>query len=104
MVKPDVLVEMAVSARTKGDVDALEKALRHRLTAPRIRYLGDKEANWADISSPADPTALVFERVTNMWDAVLERAARRTGKSWPTPATAAADLLARIIHGDRSVA
>jgi hypothetical protein len=84
---------MAVSARTKRDVDALEEALCQRLTAPSVRYLGDKEANWGEISSPADPTALVFERVTNMWDALLERVARRTGKSWPTPAAAAADIL-----------
>jgi hypothetical protein len=94
MIEADAaLAEVAVSARTKADVDALEQALCERLSSPRVRYLGDKEANWGEISSPADPTALVFERVTNMWDALLERLARRTGRSWPTPAAAAADFL-----------
>src|SRR5262245_45944974 len=64
MTKQEPLIEMAVLARTVGDVNALEEALYRRLNDPRVRYLGDKEANWAEISSPADPTALVFERVT----------------------------------------
>jgi hypothetical protein len=101
MVKVDPVIEMAVSARTIGDVDALEEALRRRLAAPRARYLGDKEANWAEISSPADPTALVFERVTNMWDALIEVAARRAGRAdWPTPAAAAAAFLGAAGIGD----
>src|SRR5262249_36016038 len=32
-------------------------------------------------------------RVTNMWDALIERVARRTDKSWPTPAAAATAIL-----------
>ncbi len=91
----DSIVQMAMTAHTRSDVEQLETALRTRLHGPKIRYLGDKEANWSEISSPADPTALIFERVTNMWDAVLELFARRAGSapSWASPTEAAAALL-----------
>lgn len=89
----DPIITAAVSCRTRADVEALEETLRHRLDAPKDRFLGDSEANWSAVSSPADAAAVLFERNTNMWDALVEMEAQRAGRTdWPTPAAAAADL------------
>lgn len=73
----DHIVSAALAARTVTDVDSLEKLLRTALGEHPVRYLGDQEANWSSISSPADATSVLFERATNMFDAIIEFEAER---------------------------
>lgn len=75
----DPIVAAALAARTNADVDRLEELLKKAFGGEHPRYLGDEETNWSTISSPADPTSLLFERVTNMIDAALELEAERRG-------------------------
>lgn len=70
------IVKMALGARTKADVDALEEALR-AAGAQRIRFLGDREANWSPLSNTADSKAILFERATNEFDSLLELEVQR---------------------------
>ena len=72
MSRTDPIVAQAINARTIEDALRLEWALTKRLGTRNRRFLGDREANFSALSSPADPTAVLFERVTNMWDAVIE--------------------------------
>jgi hypothetical protein len=67
------LVEMALRARTRDDVDSLEERLQQEGVF-RERYLGDNEANFSSLSTAADPRVLIFERVTNAFDAMVELA------------------------------
>lgn len=90
------LISQALKARTVADVEALEKALERALGGARIRYLGDSATNWSSLSSGVDPQTVLFERVTNMWDAVLERMAAAIPlekRRWTSPADAAQALL-----------
>jgi len=90
----DPLIATALNARTRADVDRLEAELVKHFGRKQSRYLGDNEANWSSVASGVDPRAVIFERVTNMWDAVIEAEALRCGKtSFPDPAAAARDLL-----------
>ncbi len=72
------LVELALAARTVDDVSALETALRSA-GAIRERYLGDNDVNFSALSTSADPRVLIFERVTNAFDAMVERRIREEG-------------------------
>ncbi|HWY18595.1 MAG TPA: hypothetical protein VNY27_07780 [Solirubrobacteraceae bacterium] len=84
------LIHTAINARTIADVDRLEGELIKRFGIRRTRYLGDNESNWSSVASSVDPRGIVFERVTNMWDAVIEATAqRRSDFSQPSPAAAA---------------
>ncbi len=65
------IVELALNARTVADVDALETELRAH-GATDIRFLGDRETNWSTLSNAADPKPLLFERVTNQFDALID--------------------------------
>lgn len=99
MSRTDSIVEQAVNVRTMEDVRRLESALTGQLGMVTKRFLGDREANFSALSSPADPTSVPFERVTNMWDAVIELAALRLGRhDWLTPADAVAELFG-VRHG-----
>lgn len=73
----DPIVSAAVNARTVTHIDNLENLLRKALGGEHVRFLGDQEANWSSISSPADATSVVFERATNMFDADIELEADR---------------------------
>jgi hypothetical protein len=86
----DPLIKTAIDARTTADVDLLETELVKRFGARHSRYLGDNEANWSSVASSVDPRGVVFERVTNMWDAIIEAEAERRGDfAQPSPAAAA---------------
>jgi hypothetical protein len=85
----DPIITAALAARTMADVDVLEGMLG-KAALTKYRFLGDQEANWSSISSPADATSVLFERPTNMFDAVIEREAEvRDRKDLPSPAAAA---------------
>jgi hypothetical protein len=73
----DPLVKAALEARTRRDIERLEDMLRRALAGEHVRFLGDQEANWSSISSPADATSVLFERATNMFDAAIELEADR---------------------------
>jgi hypothetical protein len=86
----DSLIAAALDARTVADVDGLEEELQKRLGGGRVRYLGDKPANWSALAGPVDPRAVIFERVTNAWDAIIEAEAQRSQDfTCHTPAEAA---------------
>lgn len=86
----DPIVTAALAARTVADTDRLEELIRKAI-GDRIRFLGDQEANWSSISSPADATSVVFERGTNIFDALIElEAERRHEFTCPNPTAAAA--------------
>ena len=85
----DPIVNAALAARTRADVDNLENLLRKALGGEHIRFLGEKRANWSQVSSSAEPTTVIFERNTNMFDANIELEAELTGmRTCPTPAGA----------------
>ena len=73
----DSIVNSALNAHTIKDVDGLEALLLKALGGEHVRFLGDQEANWSSISSPADATSVLFERSTNMFDADIELEAER---------------------------
>ena len=73
----DPIVSAALNARTVNDIDNLEGLLLKALGGEHVRFLGDQEANWSSISSPADATSVLFERGTNMFDADIELEAER---------------------------
>lgn len=89
----DPIVNAALAARTRADADNLENLLRKALGGEHIRFLGDKRANWSQISSAAEATSVIFERGTNMFDANIELEAELSGtRDCPTPAEAARAL------------
>jgi hypothetical protein len=73
----DNLIASALTARTVADVDRLEAEIVKRVGGEWPRNLGDNEANWSVVSSGVDPRTVIFERVTNMWDALIEAEAQR---------------------------
>lgn len=73
----DPIIDAAINAQTVADVDRLEGLLKRAFGGERVRYLGDREANWSAIAGGTDPTGVLFERVTNMWDANIELEAER---------------------------
>lgn len=75
----DPIVKGALAARTRQDISKLEDMLRRALGGEHLRFLGDQEANWSSISSPADATSVLFERGTNMFDAAIEMEVERRG-------------------------
>lgn len=86
----DPIVTAALAARTVADTDRLEDLIRKAI-GDKIRFLGDQEANWSSISSPADATSVLFERGTNMFDSEIElEAERHHDFTCPNPAAAAA--------------
>jgi hypothetical protein len=90
----DNLIVSALKARTVGDVDRLEAEIVKRVGGEWPRNLGDNEANWSVIASGVDPKTVIFERVTNMWDALIEaEAERRQDFSCVTPSEAARKFL-----------
>lgn len=96
------LIAEGLSARTVRDVDALEKALERAFGGAKDRYLGDRATNWSALSSGVDPQSVLFERVTNMWDALLEDAAGKVDKekrTWVSPTEAAHSLLGVPLAG-----
>jgi hypothetical protein len=94
VTEPRSIIAAAVAARTITDVDQLEEAMR-TLGVRREAYLGDRRANWSAVAGGADPRTAPFERVTNMFDAVLElEAQRRQDVSCVSPQEAAHRFLA----------
>jgi hypothetical protein len=90
------LITQALAARTVADVNALEHALERVLGGGEVRFLCDRQTNWSALSSPVDPQSVIFERVTNAWDAIIEQAAEavpHTQRAWASPAEAARALL-----------
>jgi hypothetical protein len=88
------IVELALAARTVADVDHLENALRTALPGVRERDLGDNPVNWSSVSSAGEPAALLMERITNMFDAYLLRAAHgHTSRTWRSPSEATRVLI-----------
>lgn len=95
----DPIVSAAINARTIKDVDALEALLRRALGGDRTRYLGDREANFSAISGSTDPTGVLFERVTNMWDAIIEHRAEQRGITTLRSTAEAASTLFGVTEG-----
>lgn len=96
------LIAAGLNARSSKDVDALEKALERAFGGAKDRYLGDRATNWSALSSGVDPQSVLFERVTNMWDALLEGAAGKVDKekrTWTSPKEAAQVLLGVPLTG-----
>jgi hypothetical protein len=96
------LIAQGLDARTVADVDALEKSLERAFGGAKDRYLGDRATNWSALSSGVDPQSVVFERVTNMWDALLEAEAAKLVKQkrvWANPTEAAHALLGVPLNG-----
>jgi hypothetical protein len=88
----DPIIRAALAARTKADVAALEVMLG-KAGLIEYRFLGDQEANWSSISSPADATSVLFERPTNMFDGVIEREVELSGRrDLPSPSAAACEF------------
>ena len=86
----DTLIAAALNAQRAVDVEGLEAELVKRFGGEYTRYLGDNESNWSSVASAVDPQVVVFERVTNMWDALIEaEAERRRDFRQPTPTDAA---------------
>lgn len=96
----DSLFASALKARTAADVDRLEAEIVRRFGGEWPRNLGDNEANWSVVASGVDPKSVIFERATNMWDAVIEaEAQRRPDFSCATPAEAARKFLGIPVGG-----
>jgi len=74
-MEPSEIVEAATTARTIEDVNRLQEALKCK-GVNREEYLGGRRSNWSAVAGGADPRTAPFERVTNMFDAVLELEAR----------------------------
>lgn len=92
MIK-DKIVKAALAARTNAQTEALESLLRETMPGSHYRFVDDNEGNWSSVTSGAEPTALLFERVTNMFDALIDKkAAHRPEKQWGSPFEAVADL------------
>ncbi|MER7558828.1 hypothetical protein ABTZ46_17920 [Nocardioides sp. NPDC126508] len=90
----DQIIERALAARTVADVTRLEDALAAALPGAKERDLGDNPVNWSSVSSAGEPAALLMERVTNMFDAYLLRAADGyADRDWRSPAEAAAVVI-----------
>jgi hypothetical protein len=89
----DKVVKAALAARTLGQTETLEGLLRDRLRDAHYRFVDDNEGNWSSITSGAEPTALIFERVTNMFDTLIDLAAAgRSERKWTSPDEAVRDL------------
>jgi hypothetical protein len=96
----DSLIASALKARTVADVERLEAEIVRRVGGQWARNLGDNETNWSVVGSPVDPRTVVFERVTNMWDAIIEaEAKRRRDFSCATPADAGRKFLGVPVGG-----
>jgi hypothetical protein len=96
------LVELALGARTRDDIENLEERLRQEGVF-RERYLGDNEANFSSLSTAADPRVLIFERVTNAFDAMIELAihsSRANPDTLTSPLMAAQRLLGMPASGN----
>lgn len=92
MIK-DKVVKAALTAHTLGQTEALEDLLRAAMPGAEYRFVDDNEGNWSSITSGAEPTALIFERVTNIFDTLIEkRAANRADRGWDSPDEAVRDL------------
>jgi len=92
----NAIVELALKARTMADVEALEAKLQ-AAGATTTRYLGDREANFSALSNSADPKMLIFERLTNAFDALIELEVRRQQPN--ISALTGPHLAAQVLHG-----
>lgn len=92
MIKDEV-VRAALAARKLGDTEHLEDLLRAAMPGAHYRFVDDNPGNWSSVTSGAEPTALVFERVTNIFDSLIEHAAAgRSERPWASPDEAVRDL------------
>lgn len=100
----DPLIASALKALTVADVDRLEAEIVKRVGGQWPRNLGDLETNWSAVASPVDPRTVIFERVTNMWDAIIEaEAKRRRDFSCASPAEAARKFFGVPHEGPRGL-
>ena len=98
------LIERAVAIRTKADVVAFEDEFIAAVGVKTTRFLGDRPTNWSALSSAVNPRIVLFERVTNMWDAVIEAEARRVRRfDFRTPREAAHKLLHVPLTGPKDM-
>lgn len=69
------IVQAALEAKTPEDADAVQSLIAMAFGADHYRPLGDKPSNYGTMASAADYDLKLVEAVTNMQDAVVERAA-----------------------------
>jgi hypothetical protein len=88
------LFELAMNARTIADVDALEARMERVVGGARTRLLGDTENNWSALAGPANPVMVIWERLTNIFDAIIEAYAHEVAdRPWKSPRAAVEALL-----------
>jgi hypothetical protein len=88
------LFELAMNARTIADVDAVEASMARSVGGASTRLLGDTENNWSALAGPADPVAVIWERLTNMFDAIIDANAHGVAdRPWKSPRAAVEALL-----------
>jgi hypothetical protein len=96
----DPLITAAINARTREDIQRLEEALVSRLGARSRRYLGDRPTNWSALSGAVDPRVVTWERMTNIWDSLIEAEAQRANFfGCQNPAEAAKRFLGVPLEG-----
>ena len=100
----DALIASAVQARTVEDADRLEAELVKAVGGTYARNLGDLELNWSVVATAVDPRAVIFERLVNGFDAVLELEALRLDDfSCQTPSDAARKFYGVPCEGPRDL-
>lgn len=90
------IVRRALTARNMAEIEVLESMLA-AAGATETRFLGDREANFSALSNSADPRMLIFERVTNGFDALIELEIQR--KRLKASGLTAPRLAAHVLYG-----
>jgi hypothetical protein len=74
-LRPSQLAERLLEASTVSDVEQIIAAIPNKRWEP----FGGKRGNWAQINAVSEPSDAIVERVTNAFDALLERDVELTG-------------------------
>src|SRR6266511_2596988 len=90
-LRPSQVAERLLNASTARDVEEIIESLPNRRWEP----FGGKRGNWAQINAVSEPGDALVERVTNAFDALIEREVEVTGRrSFTNPRQAVEALFA----------
>lgn len=97
------IINAAVSATTLADAEAVQQMIEEGVGGRHQRPLGDAYNNYGLLSSPGSFDTKVIENVTNMQDAVVERAAlREFGELDKVPYDDPREAARALLNGDRT--
>ena len=101
------IVQAALEAKTPEEAAELQALIAMDFGAEHYRPLGDKASNYGTMASAADYDLKLVEAVTNMQDAIVERAAlvkygsrEEARKFLADPRSAVAELFAGVSEAD----